>query len=98
MNIKGRTIIITGSAQGLGRAMALAAAEKGGHLALVDLQPDALEESADLCRQAGGEARVYTANIAQEREVETLFKNILKDFGSVDALINNAGITRMPCC
>jgi len=94
MNIKGRTIIITGSAQGLGRAMALAAAEKGGHLALVDLQPDALEESAELCRQAGGEARVYTANIAQEQEVETLFKNILKDFGSVDALINNAGITR----
>ncbi len=94
MNIKGKTIVITGSAQGLGRAMALAIAAKGGRLALVDLQPEALQESAELCRQAGGEARVYTANIAQEEEVQTLFSDILKDFGSVNALISNAGILR----
>ena len=94
MNIEGKTIVVTGGAQGLGRAMAVAAAAKGGHLALVDLQPKSLEESAELCRKAGGEARTYTANIAREDEVEALFRSVSEDFGTVDALINNAGITR----
>lgn len=94
MDLNGKVIIITGGAQGLGRSMAEAFAAKGAQLALVDLNADRLAEAVAACKTLGGDARAYTANIADEAAVSTLFDNVIADFGTVDGLINNAGITR----
>jgi 3-oxoacyl-[acyl-carrier protein] reductase len=94
MDLKDKTIVVTGAAQGLGLKMAEALAHRGARLALVDLDEANLKESERLCADAGAEAKTYPANVADETAVETLFANVYNDFGRVDGLINNAGTNR----
>jgi len=94
MNLKDKVIVITGGGQGLGRAMALFLAEKGAKPALIDMNPEALDETVGLCLEKGVEARAYVANVADEQAVAEVFSNIVADFGALHGLVNNAGITR----
>lgn len=94
MNITDKVFVITGGAQGLGLAMAEAFAAQGAKLALVDLNEERLQAAVALCEKLGGQARSYKINIANEAEVEQLFNQVVTDFGGLDGLINNAGITR----
>ncbi len=95
MKLRNSVVAITGGARGLGAAMALRLATSGAKLALVDLDPAALEATAAKCREAGSsEVRVYSANVAEEDAVEQLFAAIVADFGALHGLVNNAGITR----
>jgi 3-oxoacyl-[acyl-carrier protein] reductase len=94
MDLKNKTVVVTGAARGLGQNMAETVAREGANLALVDLDAAELEETARLCESAGAEARFYGANVGDETAVEALFAKVRKDFGSIDALINNAGINR----
>ena len=64
------------------------------NIALVDLDEAELQETTRLCADAGGKAKGYAANVAEEAAVEGLFATVRKDFGSVDGLINNAGTNR----
>ena len=94
MNLKDKTIIITGGGRGLGRATALAFAAKGAKLAIIDMSENAANESAALCRQAKAEARAYVADVSDESAVVDIVDRVVSDFGSLEGLINNAGITR----
>lgn len=94
MEIKGKVVVVTGASRGLGRKMATMIAAKGGRLALAGINEEGLKETAGLCREAGGEAAYYLADVSDEAAVERLFDGVTKDFGRVDAIINNAGITR----
>ena len=94
MDLKDKVIVVTGGGQGLGRAIATGLAAKGAILALADLNQERLDETVDLCRQAGGDARAYVANIAVEDEVMALFDDVVSDLGRLDGLVNNAGILR----
>lgn len=95
MDLNGKTIVITGGARGLGGAMAARLASEGAKLALVDLDEAALLERTAACVELGSpDARSYVANVAKEAEVEELFDRIAADFGALDGLVNNAGITR----
>ena len=95
MELKGKTIAITGGGRGLGAAMAVRLAQQGSRLALIDLDETALEATAQQCRDAGAaEVSVYKANVASEPEVEQLFREISGQFGALHGLVNNAGITR----
>ena len=94
MDLKDKVVVITGAARGLGAAMAKGIAEKGGHVALVDIDANALKESQSVCSAAGVTARAYTANVAKEDDVVALFAQVAKDFGRLDGCINNAGILR----
>ncbi|GLX86869.1 3-ketoacyl-ACP reductase [Thalassotalea loyana] len=94
MNVENKTIVITGGGQGLGRAMAVSLAEQGANFALIDLNEELLSESVALVEQAGSTAKFYVANVTNEEEVESTFKQIKADFGSIDVLVNNAGILR----
>lgn len=94
MVLNDKVILITGAGQGLGRAMALAFAEKGAKLALIDLQQENLSASVALCQQIGADTKGYIANVADETEVVAAFEKIIGDFRAIDGLINNAGITR----
>jgi len=94
MEIKDKTIVITGGARGLGAAMARRLASLSPKLALVDLDVDSIDETAAACEAAGATVKAYGANVAKEGDVISLFDQIVEDFGALDALVNNAGITR----
>jgi 3-oxoacyl-[acyl-carrier protein] reductase len=94
MNLKGKTIIVTGGGRGLGRAMTLAFARKGARLAIVGIDESVIEEAVALCEEAGTEARAYRANVSDEAAVIDLFDRVAGDFQALDGLVNNAGITR----
>jgi Dehydrogenases with different specificities (related to short-chain alcohol dehydrogenases) len=94
VDIKGKVIAITGGGRGIGREIALSFAAKGGKLALLDLDADAMAETVQLVSDAGSEARAYVCNVAEEKTVEDTFNSIVKDFGAIHGLVNNAGILR----
>jgi 3-oxoacyl-[acyl-carrier protein] reductase len=94
MDLQDKVIVVTGGGQGLGRAIACGLAARGAKLALVDLNQERLDETVELCRQAGGDGRAYIANVAVEAEVTALFDQVVADFGSLSGLVNNAGVLR----
>lgn len=95
MDLSQSVIAITGAAQGLGLAMAQYFASKGTKLALIDLNPEKLEEAKALCLAAGSpQVAIYDVNVAVEQEVEALFADIPHTLGGLNGVINNAGILR----
>ena len=94
MNLEGKVLVITGGGRGLGRAFASELADKGANLALVDLNQDDLNATIEMALAKGVKIQTYVTNVAKEDEIVSLFDQIVKDFGQVDGLINNAGITR----
>lgn len=94
MQLKDSVIIVTGGGQGLGRAMAEYLAGRGARLALVDLDQQRLDEAVAACQSAGGDARSYICNVANEDQVSNMVSQVAGDFGTINGLINNAGILR----
>jgi 3-oxoacyl-[acyl-carrier protein] reductase len=94
MQIPGKVVAITGGGRGIGRALAQAFAERGADLALLDLSEDELAQTKALCEAHGKRVKSYPCNVAQEADVIRTFTAIGQDFGRLDVLINNAGITR----
>ncbi|MBS0376414.1 MAG: SDR family oxidoreductase [Proteobacteria bacterium] len=94
MQIQGKTIVVTGGGRGLGRAMALEFARRGGAIALVDLNPADLEKTRAEVAALGVAARAYACNVTQEDAVVATMDAIVRDFGSLDVLVNNAGIVK----
>jgi 3-oxoacyl-[acyl-carrier protein] reductase len=94
MDLKDKTVLITGAARGLGAAMARGLAAHGANLALVDLAPESLDSTRKACTDLGVTARAYGANVAKEADVVSLYEQAARDFGRIDASIANAGILR----
>ncbi len=94
MQLQDSVIIVTGGGQGLGRAMAEYLAGRGARLALVDLDQSRLDEAVSACKAAGGDARAYVCNVANEEQVIAMVSQVASDFGTINGLINNAGILR----
>ena len=94
MLIKDKVIAITGGGRGLGRAMALAFADKGGHVAVLDLNPADLDETCSQARARGVRAAGYLTNVTSEAEVSSALDAVVRDFGRLDVMVNNAGITK----
>lgn len=94
MQLEGKLVAITGSGRGIGRAMALAFAQKRANVALLDLNPDDLSKTRALCEAEGVRANTYTCNVSREDEVTSTLDRIVADFGRLDVMINNAGITK----
>jgi 3-oxoacyl-[acyl-carrier protein] reductase len=94
MDIRDKTIVVTGAGRGIGRAIALQMARHGANLALIDLNTADLEASEALCRAESVQARHYRVNVADEGDVIDAMKRVAGDFGRLDGLINNAGVLR----
>ena len=94
MDIRHKTIVITGAGRGIGRAIAQQLAERGADLALFDLNEADLEETRSLCAAESVQARQYKVNVADEAEVSGAMRQVSTDFGRLDGLVNNAGIVR----
>jgi NAD(P)-dependent dehydrogenase (short-subunit alcohol dehydrogenase family) len=90
--LDGKVAVITGASKGLGKAMALALAAEGAQIALVSRNIEQLNEVGRAVKDAGGEARVFQADVAEEEQVRKLERDVTGAFGKVHILINNAGI------
>lgn len=96
MKIKDRVALITGSGQGLGRAMALAFAREGGKIAINDISFNEAKarQTVEEIRQLGVEAEFFLADVSREAEVDAMVTEVRAHFGRIDILVNNAGINR----
>lgn len=94
VELTGQVAVVTGATRGIGRGVATALAAAGARVAMLGRNEALLEEGAAAIREKGGEARVYTVDVADAEAVQTVFKAIVADFGALDILVNNAGITR----
>ncbi|HEV2697951.1 MAG TPA: 3-oxoacyl-[acyl-carrier-protein] reductase [Terriglobales bacterium] len=99
MNLSGRTAVVTGASQGIGRACALKLAGCGANVALVARNQQKLEQVAQEIASlnhgnSAARGRIFVTDIENEDQIKTAFKAIIAEFGKVDVLVNNAGITR----
>lgn len=94
MQLDGKLVAITGSGRGIGRAMAVAFAQKHANLALLDLNQSDLDQTRAVCETHGVRARSYLCNVTRENEVAAALDAAVGDFGRLDVMINNAGITK----
>ncbi len=92
--LEGKTAIVTGAARGIGRAIALAFAHEGAHVAITDLRIDdnALEVEK-LINEMGVKGKAYASDASNFEDTQKTVEQIVSDFGVVDILVNNAGIT-----
>ncbi len=96
INLSGKTVLVTGAAKGIGRAIALAFAKAGANVAVNDLS--ALGDRDDLLmamREFGVEAGIFPADVSRAEEVEAMIEGVITTLGPIDVLVNNAGISRV---
>jgi 3-oxoacyl-[acyl-carrier protein] reductase len=89
-----RIALVTGASRGIGRACALDLAKAGAKVAVAARQIDKLEEVANEIRAAGGEAFVVAMDLSSHDSIKEAFALVARDFGTVNILVNNAGVTR----
>jgi len=94
MDIRNKTVVITGAGRGIGRAIAHLMAGRGADVALFDLNADDLEATRARCAAESVQARSYHVNVADEEQVSGAMARVTADFGRLDGLVNNAGIVR----
>ncbi|MGD9707546.1 MAG: 3-oxoacyl-[acyl-carrier-protein] reductase [Candidatus Delongbacteria bacterium] len=93
--LKGKTALITGSARGIGKAIAEEYAANGASVIISDiLQDKADETAAELKEKYNVETLAVKADVSKYEEVEALINQIIEKFGKLDIIVNNAGITR----
>src|SRR5436853_2044230 len=92
MQFDGKVALITGAANGIGRATALAFAARGAKVMVVDRDAAGAERTAGTIQQQGGQARFHVSDVTKSADVQAYVKAALDAFGSIDCFFNNAGI------
>ncbi|MBT6442744.1 MAG: SDR family NAD(P)-dependent oxidoreductase, partial [Alphaproteobacteria bacterium] len=92
IDLTGQLGIVTGAAQGIGRACAQALAGYGASIALVDVSADGLDETRALIEAAGGKAECLPLDITDEDAVSSGFAGVAERHGQLDMLVNAAGV------
>ena len=91
-SLKNNVVVLTGAGSGIGRALALQLAARGAKLALSDIDAAALKETSSLLPHRC-EARLYELDVSRREAVFAHAEQVRSDFGSVDVVVNNAGVT-----
>ncbi len=93
-SLKGKTALVTGAAQGIGKAIGLRLGREGAVVAACDLNLPLAEATVQEIRDSGAKAKAYLLNVTNAEEVERVVEEAAKEFGHIDILVNNAGITK----
>ncbi len=94
MSFKGKTALITGSARGIGKAIAEKLASNGARVIISDVLMDVAEMTANEFSVKGYEAWAIRADVSNAEDVKNLFKEVIEKWQTLDLVVNNAGITR----
>ena len=94
VSLAGKTAIVTGAAQGIGRAIAEALAGAGADVAVADLDPGRSQDTVATITKMGRRALNIKVNVADWNDAKAMVDQVVKEWGKVDILVNNAGITR----
>jgi NAD(P)-dependent dehydrogenase (short-subunit alcohol dehydrogenase family) len=92
-DFRNRTVVITGAGSGIGRALALAFAAEGAQLALCDIDPSSLQATCDLVAAGGKTAHAKVFDVSDRLGMSMFAAEVLARYGTVDVVINNAGIS-----
>jgi 3-oxoacyl-[acyl-carrier protein] reductase len=93
-DLSGRTALVTGAAQGLGRCIAQTLAAAGAKVACIDINAESLADTVAAIRAAGGSAEPLACDVTQSDRVGEVVDQVITMWGKLDILVNNAGITR----
>ncbi len=92
MNVKNKVFVVTGGGNGVGREIVLGLLERGAKVAAVDINQDALEETINLSADYHVNLSTHVINIADKELVYTLPERVIEQHGTVDGIVNNAGV------
>ena len=92
MKVSGKVVVVTGAGSGMGRELSLELARRGATVAAVDFREETLAETAALVKMSGGIISTHTLDVSDLTKVAALPAAVIKAHGTVDAVINNAGI------
>jgi NAD(P)-dependent dehydrogenase (short-subunit alcohol dehydrogenase family) len=96
LNVKydfgGKVAFVTGAGSGIGRATALAFAKAGASVAVLDINEESLQETAELIRECGASVLAITCDVTKSSEIASAVEQTVAEFGRLDAAFNNAGI------
>lgn len=95
MRFEGKVGIVTGGAQGIGRAVALALAREGARVLVADVNAEGISRVAQEVEATGGQALAVRADVSRREDVEAMVRAAVDQLGGVDILVNNAGILRI---
>ena len=94
MQFKDNVVIITGSSRGIGKAIALAFAREGAAVVVSGRNKENLKDVVNEISESGGRVLAVAADVAKVDDAKNLIEKTLEEFGQIDVLVNNAGITR----
>lgn len=94
MKLAGKVAIVTGAAQGIGKEIAVALAQEGSDIVVVDVNLEQAEKTAQELAALGRKTMALKVDVSKSAEVDDMVNKILDKFGKIDILVNNAGITR----
>jgi len=94
VDLTGQTALVTGASRGIGKAIALGLGKAGAKVACIARNEEKLRETADAINSAGSTAVVYACDVTDSAAVQKVIDAVVEDWGRLDIVVNNAGITR----
>jgi 3-oxoacyl-[acyl-carrier protein] reductase len=94
MDLSSRVALVTGASQGIGRACTLRLAKDGATVAVAARNHEKLNDLVGEINALGGKSSAFVVDVADEEQIKTAIKSVLAEFGKIDILVNNVGITR----
>ena len=93
--VDGKVAIVTGGAQGMGRAISLRLAQEGASVVVADIQQQGAQKVADEIKRADGKAVAVVADVRSQEQVQQMVDTAVREFGGLDILVNNAGVGKI---